>query len=104
MIKVLGKRVLIEEVVEDIKSAGGIILGDTKNSTHQKIGRVISVGDSVEEISLGDKVLFDGHRVAPLDFDGKTYLIMEENNVIGVYLWLVHIYELDGRVLGKMLR
>ena len=86
MIKVLGKRVLIEELVEDIKSSGGIILGDTKTSA-QKIGRVISVGASVEEVSLGDKVLFDGHRVAPLELDGKTYLIMEENNVIGVYLW-----------------
>ena len=86
MIKMLGSRVLIEELVEDIKSEGGIILGDTKTSAHQKIGRVISVGDSVEEIKVNDKVMFDGHRVAPLDFDGKTYLIMEENNVIGVYL------------------
>jgi chaperonin GroES len=85
MIKVLGKRVLIEEVVEDIKSKGGIILGDTKTSA-QRIGKVISKGDLVEEISLGDKVLFDGHRVAPLDFDGKTYLIMEENTVIGVFI------------------
>ena len=85
MIKVLGTRILIEEVVEDIKSSGGIILGDTKNSA-QRVGKVVSVGNLVQEISLGDKVLFDGHRVAPLDFDGKTYLIMEENNVIGVYL------------------
>ena len=85
MIKVLGTRVLVEEVVEDIKSSGGIILGDTKNSA-QKIGKVISIGNLVQEVSLGDKVLFDGHRVAPLDFDGKTYLIMEENNVIGVFI------------------
>ena len=85
MLKVIGNRVLIEEVVEDIKSKGGIILGDTKTSTNQKIGRVISVGASVEEVSLGDKVMFDGHRVAPLDLDGKTYLIMEENNLIGVF-------------------
>ena len=86
MIKVIGNRVLIEEIVEDIKSSGGIILGDTKNSAHQKIGRVISVGHLVEEIKINDKVMFDNHRVAPLDFDGKTYIIMEENNVIGVYL------------------
>ena len=86
MIKMLGTRVLIEEIVEEIKSEGGIILGDTKTSAHQKIGRVISVGDSVEEIKVNDKVMFDGHRVAPLDFEGNTYLIMEENNVIGVYL------------------
>lgn len=85
MIKVLGVRVMIEEVVEDIKSVGGIILGDTKNST-QKTGRVISIGHLVEEIKVNDKVMFDGHRVAPLNLDGKTYLIMEESNVIGVYL------------------
>jgi chaperonin GroES len=85
MIKVLGKRVLIEEIFEDIKSSGGIILGNTKTSL-QRIGKVISKGDLVEEISLGDKVMFDSYRVAPLELDGKTYLIMEENNVIGVYL------------------
>ena len=85
MIKVIGNRVLIEEIVEDVKSEGGIILGDTKTSA-QKIGKVISIGNLVQEVSLGDKVMFDGHRVAPLDFEGKTYLIMEENNLIGVFI------------------
>ena len=85
MIKMLGSKVLVEELVEDIKSESGIILGDSKASA-QRIGTVISVGDMVKEIELGDKVLFDGYRVAPLDFDGKIYLIMEENNIIGVYL------------------
>ena len=91
MIKVIGSRVLIEEIVEDIKSESGIILGDSKTSA-QRIGRVISVGASVEEIKVNDKVMFDGHRVAPLDFEGKIYLIMEENNVIGVFIWQVLIY------------
>ena len=85
MIKVIGNRVLIEEIVEDIKSESGIILGNTEISP-QKIGRVISVGDSVQGIKINDKVMFDGYRVAPLNLDGKTYIIMEENNVIGVYL------------------
>ena len=85
MIKVLGTRVLIEEVIEDIKSESGIILGDSKASA-QRIGKVISIGNLVQEVSLGDKVMFDGHRVAPLDFEGKIYLIMEENNVIGVFI------------------
>ena len=85
MIKVLGKRVLIEEVIEDIKSSGGIILGDTKTSI-QRVGKVISVGHLVEEIWIGSKVMFDSYRVAPLNLDGKNYLIMEENNIIGVYL------------------
>ena len=86
MIKVIGNRVLIEEIVEDIKSSGGIILGDTKNSAHQKIGRVISVGDSVEEVNLGDKVMFDSYKSFPIDIDGKTYTILEQDSVIGVYI------------------
>ena len=85
MIKVLGTRVLIEELVEDIKSEGGIILGDTKTSA-QKIGKVISVGDSVEEIKVNDKVMFDSYKSFSIDLDGKIYLIMEENNVIGVFI------------------
>ena len=84
MIKMLGTRVLVEEIVEDVKSESGIILGTTEKSP-QRVGTVISVGHSVEEIKVNDKVMFDGHRVAPLNLDGKTYLIMEESNVIGVY-------------------
>ena len=85
MIKVIGNRVLIEEVIEDIKSESGIILGETEKSP-QRVGTVISIGDSVEEIKINDKVMFDNHRVAPLDFDGKTYLILDIESVIGVYL------------------
>ena len=85
MIKMLGTRVLIEEVIEDIKSESGIILGDTYTSA-QRIGTVISVGDSVQELKINDKVMFDGHRVAPLNLDGKTYILLEQDSVIGVFI------------------
>ena len=85
MIKVLGTRVLIEELVEDVKSESGIILGTTETSAN-RVGKVISIGNLVEEVSLGDKVMFDSYKSFPIELDGKTYLIMEESNVIGVYL------------------
>ena len=85
MIKMLSSRVLVEEIVEDIKSESGIILGDSKASA-QRIGKVISAGHSVEEIKEKDKVMFDGYKAFPLNLDGKTYLIMEESNVIGVFI------------------
>ena len=84
MIKMLGSKVLVEELVEDIKSESGIILGDSKASA-QRVGKVISVGGEVQEIKVNDKVMFDGYKAFPLNLDGKTYLIMEESNVIGVY-------------------
>ena len=85
MIKMLSSRVLVEEIVEDVKSESGIILGTTEKSP-QRVGTVISVGDSVQEIKEKDKVMFDGYKAFPLNLEGKTYLIVEENNVIGVYL------------------
>ena len=85
MIKMLSSRVLVEEIVEDVKSESGIILGTTEKSP-QRVGTVISVGDSVQEIKINDKVMFDSYKSFSIDLDGNTYLIMEENNIIGVFI------------------
>ena len=85
MIKMLGTRVLIEEVIEDIKSESGIILGETKTSAN-RVGKVISIGNLVEEIKVTNKVMFDNYKAFSIDLDGNTYLIMAENNIIGVFL------------------
>ena len=85
MIKMLSSRVLVEEIVEDVKSESGIILGTTEKSP-QRVGTVISIGDSVQEIKVTNKVMFDSYKSFPIELDGKTYLIMEESNVIGIYL------------------
>ena len=85
MIKMLSSRVLVEEIVEDVKSESGIILGTTEKSP-QRVGTVISVGDSVQEIKVNDKVMFDSYKSFSIDLDGNTYLIMEENNIIGVFI------------------
>ena len=86
MIKMLNSRVLVEEIVEDIKSESGIILGNTNTSANQKIGKVISIGNLVEEVSLGDKVMFDSYKSFPIDLNGEPYLILDIESVIGVYL------------------
>ena len=85
MIKVLGTRVLIEEVVEDIKSESGIILGNTEISP-QKIGKVISVGNLVQEVKVNDKVMFDNYKSFSIDLNGEPYLILDIESVIGVFI------------------
>ena len=85
MIKMLGSRVLIAEVIEDIKSESGIILGETKTSAN-RVGKVISIGNLVEEVSLGDKVMFDSYKSFPIELNGEPYLILDIESVIGVYL------------------
>ena len=85
MIKMLSSRVLVEEVVEDVKSESGIILGTTEKSP-QRVGTVISIGNLVEEIKINDKVMFDSYKSFPIELDGKNYLILDIESVIGVYL------------------
>ena len=71
--------------MEDIKSESGIILGETKTSAN-RVGKVISIGNLVEGIKINDKVMFDSYKSFSIDLDGNTYLIMEENNIIGVFI------------------
>ena len=66
MLKPLADRVLVEVVVEESKTAGGILLPDTAQKKSQK-GTVIAIGsgkvlDNGErlpfEVAVGDRVLF----------------------------------------------
>ena len=47
---------------------------------------MVSIGNLVQEIKVNDKVMFDSYKSFSIDLDGNTYLIMEENNIIGVFL------------------
>lgn len=84
-------RVLVEPL-QITQSAGGIIFSD--NAIPQSVeARVIAVGPGKENkkgvlipvaVEPGDKIIFqrgEGHEVT---FDGKTLLVIKEENIFGV--------------------
>ena len=85
-VKPLADRVLVAPAPAEEK-VGGIIIPDTakEKSLH---GKVVAVGNGTkdEEMVLkeGDEVLYGKYSGTELEFDGDTYLIMRQSDVLAV--------------------
>ena len=77
-------RVLIEPAQAEEKTAGGIIIPDTAKEKPQK-GTVVSVGkgkkDEPMTVKEGDNVLYGKYSGTEVIIEGKTYLIMREDDI-----------------------
>lgn len=93
-IRPLGDRILVmrKEEEEEQKSAGGIIIPDTAKEKPQR-GIVSAVGkgalnDKGErmpmEVKEGDTVLFGKYSGNDVKIGGDEYLILKENEVLGI--------------------
>lgn len=85
-VKPLAGRVLIAPAPAEEK-VGGIIIPDTAKEKPLR-GKVIAVGNGTkdEEMTLkeGDEVLYGKYSGTELEFDGETYLIMRQSDVLAV--------------------
>jgi chaperonin GroES len=88
----LHDRILVERVEETEKTKGGIIIPDSAKEKPAE-GKVIAigkgrVGDDGKLIALdikkGDRILFGKYGGAEVKIDGEEYLIMREDDVLGV--------------------
>lgn len=91
-IKPLHDRVIIQRLEEETKSAGGIIIPDSAKEKPAQ-GKVISVGsgkilDDGKKVPLnvkaGDKVLFSKYAGTEVKVEGEEYLIMREDDILGI--------------------
>lgn len=83
MIKPLGKRVIIKQDIAPEKSEGGIYLpGSDDNKLSQ--GSIVAVGMKVEDVKLGDVVIFGKYTGTEIEHDKETYLVVNESDIIGV--------------------
>ncbi len=82
----LGERVLLERIEEPTTTASGIIIPD--NAKEKPLnGKVISISKEIEEegvISVGDKVIFAKYAGTELNLDGKEYLVMGQDEILGI--------------------
>ena len=91
-IRPLQDRVIVERLAEEEKTKGGIIIPDTAKEKPME-GKVIAVGKGrVAEdgklikldVKAGDKVLFSKYAGTDVKIDCKEYLIMREDDILGV--------------------
>jgi len=84
--KPLGKRILVERTEEVTKTASGIIIPDSAKEKPQ-MGRVVALSKKVDErgeIKSGDTVLFGKYAGTEISVDGKEYLVMSIDDILGV--------------------
>ncbi|MFT5699848.1 MAG: chaperonin GroES [Desulforhopalus sp.] len=91
-VRPLNDRILVQRVEEEEKTAGGIIIPD-KAKEKPVEGKIIEVGpgklnDAGERVALqvkkGDTVLFSKYGGTDIKLNGDDYLIMREDDVLGV--------------------
>ena len=88
----LHDRVLLKRIEEEPARRGGIIIPDSAKEKPQE-GKVIAVGKGkVSEdgkktplnVKAGDRVLFGKYSGSEVKLDGEEYLIMKEEDVLGI--------------------
>ena len=90
MIKPLGNRVLVERVEAETKTAGGLFLPDTaKEKPQEAIVRAIGTGGRDKDgniipfnVAVNDKVLITKYGGTEVTFNGVTYTILSESDIL----------------------
>jgi chaperonin GroES len=88
----LHDRVLVRRLEEQETTRGGLIIPDTAKDKPQE-GEVVSVGKgkiSEEgkvrplDVKAGDRILFGKYAGSEVKIDGEEFLIMKEEEVLGI--------------------
>jgi chaperonin GroES len=91
-IRPLQDRVIVQRLDEEEKTKGGIIIPDTAKEKPQE-GKVVAVGKGKVgddgkliklDVKVGDKILFGKYSGTEVKISGEDYLIMREDDILGV--------------------
>ena len=82
-IRPLGDKILVQRVEAEEKTAGGIVLPDAAKEKPQR-GEVKAVGKDVEDVKVGDVILFDRYSGSKIKLDGEEHLIIKEEDILGI--------------------
>ena len=88
----LQDRIVVTRVEEETTTKGGIIIPDTAKEKPAE-GKVVAVGNGkvaddgkriALEIKTGDRILFGKYSGTEVKIDGEEFLIMREDDVLGI--------------------
>ena len=88
----LHDRVVVRRIDAEEKTKGGIIIPDTAKEKPQE-GTVVALGTGKRDddgkkiefnVKVGDKVLISKYGGTEIKIDGDNYLIMREDDILGI--------------------
>ena len=88
----LHDRVLVKRLDEGEQKVGGIIIPDTAKEKPQQAevkavgnGKLLDSGERVApDVKPGDRILFGKYSGSEIKIDGEEYLIVTEDEILGV--------------------
>ncbi len=91
-IRPLSDRIVVEPREIETKTAGGIVIPDTADKDKPIQGTVIAIGSGKYvdgklqplQVKVGDKILFGKYAGTNVKLDEQEYLVMREEDVMGV--------------------
>lgn len=91
-IRPLGDRVLVKPLEKEKQERGGLIIPDTAKEKPQE-GEIIAAGKGKTsddgklipmDVKAGDKILYGKYSGTEIKIDGDEYLIMHQDDILGV--------------------
>ena len=84
MIEAIGKRLVIERVETEKKTATGIVL--QYDHTQSPRAKIVSVGDEVTiRVAVGEEIVPDWNKVAHTKHENRDYFIIDQTDIFGRY-------------------
>jgi chaperonin GroES len=88
----LHDRVLVRRLEEAEQRRGGIIIPDTAKEKPQQAevkavgnGKLLETGErAAPEVKAGDRILFGKYSGSEIKIDGEEYLILREDEILGI--------------------
>lgn len=80
----LGDRVFVTYTEELERTAGGIYVPDSAREKPQR-GTIEAAGPDVENVKVGDQILFDKYSGTKIKIDNDDCLILKEEDILGVF-------------------
>ena len=85
MFRPLNNMVIIKKLEEEVKSKSGIILApSTEGRERNDLGEVMAIADGINELTIGNKVIYSRYAGSSLKQDGEDYLIISIDDILAV--------------------
>ncbi len=79
----LKERVFVSYSEEPEKTASGLYIPDAAKEKPQR-GTIEAIGSEVKDVKVGELVLFDKYSGSKINIDDEEYLILKEEDILGV--------------------
>ncbi|MFO0881971.1 MAG: co-chaperone GroES [Candidatus Saccharimonadales bacterium] len=82
-IQPLAEYVVAQLEAAETKTASGIYLPEAA-AEKPKTAKVVAVGKKVEDVKVGDRIIYKGFSSTEVKLEGQEYILVEEEDILAI--------------------